>query len=238
MNIEGTYTLQASAQEVWRCLTGLEILQATIPGLQYITAVDENIYDVTLTMNTRPFTGSHHGVMTLSEQQHPYHYRLTFTSDGESNLSGVGSIHLHEQGNQTVVAYKGTMTTNKVSGRLSSALVKGAVKLFIQQYFQGLAQYLRTHGHSSPASISMHGETTGTLSTSHEIVLSTRSDKQEQDALPDTLAAKIVKLFRLGKKDREEQLRWEQRIRRTSTITGFLILIWVGTRIPRRRVTE
>ena len=237
MNIEGTYTLQASAQEVWRCLTDQEVLHATIPGLQDISAVDAHTYDVTLTTNTRPFAGSHHGVMILSEQQYPYHYRLTFTSDGESNLSGVGSIHLHERGHQTIVAYKGTLTTNKVSARLSSSLIKGAIKLFIQQYFQDLAEYIRTH--KSPITTKLDAlDDTGMPSTSDVFVLSPYSDKQDHAPLPDTLAARFVQLLRLGKKDPQEQVRWEQRIRRTSTITGFLFLIWVGTRIPRRRTRK
>lgn len=237
MNIEGTYTLQASAREVWRCLTDQEVLHDTIPGLQDISAVDTHTYDVTLTTNTRPFAGSHHGVMILSEQQYPYHYRLTFTSDGESNLSGVGSIHLHERGRQTIVAYKGTLTTNKVSARISSSLIKGAIKLFIQQYFQGLAEYVRTHTSVITAKLEAL-EDAGMTSTADDIILSAYSDKQEQETLPDTLAARFVQLLRLGKKDPHEQLRWEQRIRRTSTITGFLILIWVGTRIPRRRTNK
>lgn len=235
MNIEGTYTLQASPQEVWRCLTDQEILGVTIPGLQHIKQVDPNIYDVTLTMSNRLLSGSHHGVMTLSEQQYPYHYRLTFTSDSDTNLSGVGSIHLHEREHKTIVAYKGTLTTNKSGSKLTPALIKGAIKHFIQQYFQHLAEYLRSHAHTSQSGQPDTYEHLEIASTNSDFIIIPRNTSPLETPLPDTLAARIVRLLRLGSQDAQAQLQWEQRIRRTGTITGLAILIWVGTRLPRRR---
>ncbi|GCE17957.1 CoxG family protein [Dictyobacter kobayashii] len=235
MNIEGTYTLQASPQEVWRCLTDQEILGVTIPGLQQVKSVDQHTYDVTLTMSSGLLSGTHHGVMTLSEQQYPYHYRLTFTSDGDTNLSGVGSIHLHEREHKTIVAYKGTITTNKVGSKLTPALIKGAVKHFIQQYFQHLAEYLRSHDHAPLANQPETHETQRTTSTNGDIIILPGRNEQAETPLPATLAARVVQLLHLGAEDTQEQLRWEQRIRRTGTITGLALLIWIGTRLPRRR---
>ncbi|GCE04141.1 SRPBCC domain-containing protein [Dictyobacter aurantiacus] len=233
MNIEGTYTLQASPQEVWRCLTDREILSITIPGLQQIKQISPSIYDITLTMSNRLLAGSHHGVMTLSEQQYPYHYRLTFTSDGETNLSGAGSIHLHEREHKTIVAYKGTLTTNKSAGKLTPALIKGAIKHFIQQYFQHLAEYLRSHAHTASAD---HVEDHQYAGMNHgDVIVIPRKTSPLEAPLPDTLAARIVRLLRLGARNPRAQLQWEQRIRRTGTITGLAILVWVGTRLPRRR---
>lgn len=235
MNIEGTYTFQASPQEVWSCLTDREILGVIIPGLQHIKQVSPNIYDVTLTLSNRLLSGSHHGVMTLSEQQYPYHYRMSFTSDGDTNLRGVGSIHLHEREHKTIVAYKGTLTINRSGSKLTPALIKGAAKHFIQQYFHHLAEYLRSHAYTSPSGQSDTQQHADEVENGSDFIIIPHPTSPLEAPLPDTLAARIVHLLHLGSSDPHSQQQWEQRIRRTGAITGLVILIWIGTRLPRRR---
>lgn len=237
MNIEGTYTLQATTQTVWRCLTDRDILSQTIPGIQSISSLEKDTYDMTIAMATTLFAGSHHGIASFSEQHQPYHFRLMFTSDGETNLSGAGSVHLYARNHTTVVAYKGTFTTNKSGAKLSNSLIKGAIKLFIQNYFQHLAEYLRKHAQTLFVQEEQIQNAATTDKGVGDIVIIPRTPEKiadTEDVLPNTLSARVVHLLHLGTKDAAKQIQWEQRLRKTSTVATLLALIWIGTKIPRR----
>lgn len=232
MNIEGTYTLQATPAEVWHYFTDQAILNETLPGVKRILSLGKDMYDITVSMDNAPFTGSHHGQITISEQQYPYHFRLTATSDGKTSLHGVGSIHLHEHEGKTIVAYKGTFTFNKTGTYLAPALIKGAIKLYMQQYIQRLAEHL--HDQKFPAaSLDLNG-------TGNAIVRQPAGDiaviqHSAADTKHPATANIATRLFRPGSRDPQVQTRWKARIRRTGAITGLLLLVWIGTRIPRRQ---
>ncbi|GCF09054.1 CoxG family protein [Dictyobacter arantiisoli] len=235
MNIEGTYTVQARSHEVWRYLTDPELLNQTAPGITSVSSVDEHTHTITIFIDNAPFKGSHQGQITLSELQYPYHYRLSLSSEGALNLQGVGSIHLHERDGKTIIAYKGALTA-KTTALWSPALVKGAAKLFIQQYFHALADHLRMlPGAQSVPDTQTTSSTVSQPAGEITIVPHAHADNNEEELLPDTVSAKVVHLLHLGAANTEEQVRWERRLRRTSTITGLLVLVWIGTKLPRRR---
>jgi hypothetical protein len=185
-------------------------------------------------MDNAPFTGSHHGQITISEQQYPYQFRLSATSDGKTNLHGVGTIHLHEHNHQTIVVYKGTFTTNKTSSHLSPALVKGAIKLYMQRYFQSLAEHLHNH---TPLQVAQGADiaTNTTQQSVADIVIPHPAADDEYDSNSKGVISKAVHLFRPGARDPQIQARWKRRIRRTGIITGLLVLVWIGTKLPRRQ---
>lgn len=234
MNIEGTYTLQATPAEVWHYLTDQHILSATLPGVKRILSLAKDMYDITVSMDNAPFTGSHHGQITISEQQYPYHFRLTATSDGKANLHGVGSIHLHEHEGKTIIAYKGTFTFNKTGTHLVPALIKGAIKLYMQQYFQSLAEHLHDQKlQQTPEDLNRTGNTI-IKQQAGDIIVIPRPVTPEKN-LTTTIVSKATRLFRPSSRDPQAQARWKTRIRRTGAITGLLLLVWIGTRIPRRQ---
>src|SRR6266581_2225736 len=110
MNIEGTYTLQASPADVWSCLMDQQKLRKAIPGLEQLEVLGENTYVVTTHISLTPLMGSYHGQITVTEQQFPYQYQIAITGEGrQSTISGTGHIQLSELGENTVIAYKGTL---------------------------------------------------------------------------------------------------------------------------------
>ncbi len=234
MNIEGTYTLQATPSEVWHYLTDQEILSTTVPGVKRIVSTGKDIYDIMISMDNAPFTGSHHGQITISEQQYPYQFHLTATSDGKTNLHGVGSIHLHEHNHQTIIAYKGSFTTNKTGSHLAPALIKGAIKLYMQQYFQSLAEHLHDHTLPQFTQESDLAASTTMQQPAADIVIPHPMVDEEYPS-SNGIVSKAVHLFQPGTRDPQMQARWKRRIRRISIITGLLVLVWIGTKIPRRQ---
>jgi carbon monoxide dehydrogenase subunit G len=235
MNIEGTYTLQATPSQVWHYLTDQEILSNTVPGVKRIISTAKDIYDITISMDSAPFTGSHHGQITISEQQYPYQFRLTATSDGKTSLHGVGSIHLHEHNEQTIVEYKGTFTTNKAGTHLAPALIKGAIKLYMQQYFQSLAEHLRDHALPQSAQESDGAASTNIQQPAADIVVIPHPIANEQQPNSTSMVNKALRRFSPAAVDPQVQARWKRRIRRTSIVAGLILLVWIGTKLPRRQ---
>jgi carbon monoxide dehydrogenase subunit G len=232
MNIEGTYTLQVPPTEVWHSLLDRELLQDIIPGIETIEQVSENTYAVVFNIKHAPLEGTYQGQVTLSEQHSPYHCRLTFEGEGDhGTISGDGSLHLHEHNEATIIVYKGRLTYNKQETLLQPKLIKGAAKLLIQQFFTALATHLASKEYRGEHYEEHNGQIRGKiiLRLPHVTTgpLTARS-----------IFSKIVQLIGLGGGDYEQEERWERLLRNASIISGFLLLVWIGTRLPSRKEPE
>ncbi len=234
MNIEGTYTLQAPGEEVWHYLMDQEILRTTIPGVESVEQIDKDTYDITVTIKYASLKGRYRGRLTHSEQQYPYHYRLQIEGEGrQSTFNGSGSIHLNAHENTTIIAYKGALTTSKLSAHLPQSLVKGAAKLFIQQYFLALAERLQSEQQGLTNPEVRDSEVIKPVKENPVTPLA-RTTPEHSDTKA-TIYTRIVHLLHLGTDDSQQATKWEQRLRRISIVSSLLFLVWIGTRIPRRR---
>ena len=45
----------------------------------------------------------------------------------------------------------------------------------------------------------------------------------------------VVHLLGLGAGDNQQEQRWEQLLRNASILSAFLLLVWIGTRLPSRK---
>jgi len=223
MDIEGTYTLQAPPENVWRSLTDPEVLLSAIPGVERVEQIDERTFDVVLRLKA-PFKGLYQGRVVLVDQQYPYHYKIEIHGTGHhNNLNGTGSIYLDAQDNNTIITYKGTLAANKPNSPFPPSMLRGAFKHIAQQFFATLAAYSRTHIVTSSAEAD-----TPTPSLDEEVMAASSSQTT-------SLLRRLIQWSGLGAGDPEQEARWETRIRRTGYITFFLLLVWIGTRIPRRK---
>jgi len=227
MIIEGTYTLQAAPEDVWRCLMDEQILRSAIPGLESLERLDDGQMSITMHISHRPLLGSFHGNAVVTEQQYPFSYALRFEGDSnQSSLSGEGTVHLSERDENTIVAYKSTLTLGKTGVLLPPALVKGIVKHLIQEFFTALAEILRTI-HSAPAEV---------IEYSHVQITDEQLDGQGVVLSPDaqpTLLHRLVHRSGLGDGDPLLEELWVGRVKRYSMLTGLLLLVLLGTRLPR-----
>jgi carbon monoxide dehydrogenase subunit G len=235
MDIQGTYTLPASPTEVWHYLLDTQLLQHTVPGIEHLEQVSENTYAIALNIKHAPLEGTYQGHLTLSEQHYPYHYRLSFEGKGEySTISGTGTIHLNERHKTTVIAYKGTLTYSKQETLLSPKLVKGAAKLLIQQFFTTLATQLPTKEHSQIINVESSEDIQHNGRVKGKIILRLSHARTDSTAA-QSIFSKIVHLLGLGSGDYEQEQHWERLLRNGGMLLGFLLLVWIGMRLPRRR---
>ena len=247
MNIEGTYTLQGMPEEVWRCLMDPQVLRRTIPGLERLERENTHRYAVTLHIRQAPLIGLYQGYVTISEQQYPSQYHMAIESEGkQGKISGEGAIQLSRHDENTVVSYKGTLNAGKLAALLPPPVAQGAAKLLIQQFFTGLAEYLRTLNRVEVA-VSLSGTQNGDISEEEPVeALETAASASGAtrgffSSLPALFPAgrtplllSTVRRLGLGEGNPAEEARWTERARRLGFVMTLLTLVWVGTRLPRR----
>jgi carbon monoxide dehydrogenase subunit G len=227
MIIEGTYTLQAAPEDVWRCLMDEQILRNAIPGLESLELLDDEQLSITMHIGHRPLLGTLHGKAMVTEQHYPFSYALRFEGDSnQSSLSGEGTVHLSGRDDNTVVAYKSTLNLGKTGVLLPHALVKGTAKHLIQEFFTALAEILRTT-YSAPVEA---------IEYTHVQIMDEQLDGQRvalsSDAQP-TLLHRLVHRSGLGDGDPLLEELWVSRVKRYGTLMGLLLLVLLGTRLPR-----
>ena len=222
MNIEGRYTLQATPEDVSNCLMDQQTLEHTIPGVDRLEALGEHRYSIALHIGHDPLIGSYQGHITVIEQDQPYHFHLVFEGEGrQSKITSDWSIELNGHKQDTVVAYKASVSLGKSAKHLSATLVKGAIKLLIQEFFTSLADQLR----ASPT-----------------IIVDSLQDTEQPEppfvfsppASQPTIAHTIVRWLRLGGGDAIVEEQWARRVRRLGITSILLLLVWIGTKLPRR----
>ncbi len=229
MDIEGTYTLQAAPEEVWQCLMDQQTLRHTVPGLERLETAGKQTYAFTLHIKHAPLRGVYSGHIVVDELRYPTSYRMTLEGEGQqSHLQGIWEIHLSTHNDNTVVAYSGTLNPGKFGAFLPPALVKGTVKILIQQFFTSLAEQLRatSYEHDTTA-----GEQDG---ASMSPAFSNGRIPIESYSYAPTRLHTLVHQLGLGDDDPLLEEQWVARLKRIGAFSALLLLVWIGTRLPRR----
>lgn len=229
MNIEGTYTFQATPEDVWRCLSDQQFLTHALPGLDGLERKSEGIYTARLSLKQPPLKGTYTEKVTLSNYYAPYYCHIGIDGD---NLSGDALIQLRPQHNLTIVNYKGEVRIAKLGALVPPAVISGITKLLLQQFFNEIATHL-------------HDLRQDEIVSAEDILIDASSPSRNNATIhgvqtpiapqaTTSLLHKLVHLTGLGAGDPLEEARWASRIRRIGIASGLLFLVWVGTRLPRR----
>ena len=233
MDIEGTYTLQAAPQDVWACLLDRQTLQRTVPGIEELERLGEDTYAFTMHIKHAPLRGSYSGQVDVIEREYPFSYRVTVESEGQpGKLHSEWTVEIRAHNENTVVAYKGTLHLAKSGVLLPVPLVKGTIKVLIQQFFTALADHLRTASRSYPGT----AEDTSAPSEFNQVNYG-RIAVSSPGHQPAFLH-RIVRQLRLGGNDPVLEEHWVRRLRRIGIISALLLLVWIGTRLPGKPATR
>lgn len=235
MEIDGTYTLQAPVEDVWRCLLEQQTVQRAIPGLERLSQIDEHTYSFTIQMRYAPLRGSYAGRVTTLEQRYPTSCHLEIEGEGQSNqFRGECELQLITQNANTVISYHGTIQLGRGSNLISTPLIRGAVKVLLQQFFTGVADQLRSE-REGPVYIT-------TLEEIYEMPFMEEQLSehlpQAQSNAPGDLLHRLVRSLGLGRHDPLKEEQWVQVLRQVGIVVVLLLLVWVGTRLPRRFVSS
>lgn len=229
MQIEGTYTLQAAPEEVWSCLTDQKTIQYALPGLERLTKIGERMYAFAMQIRHAPLRGTYTGRVTILDQSYPASYHLHIEGE-EQAFRGECEMRLAVHNENTVVSYQGALQLGRSGALIPAAQVKATVKVLLQQFFTVLTDQLRTEK-SEPVYVT-------TLEEMYEMPFM-EEQMSGQLRLADqigsaTLLHRLVRLAGLGQQNPELEEQWVRRMRQIGFIALLLLLVWVGTRLPRK----
>ncbi len=231
MDIEGTYTLQATPEEVWQCLCDRPTLMHTLPEIEQLERVDEFTQSLALRLTYAPLAGTYYGLLHMAERRDPQHYHMVIENvrDTQNTMSGEAIIDLQNHDSTTIVTYTADVQLSKKGARLQQTVVKGAAKLLIQQFFMSLEEQLW----QQRAEKLKREQAAMTPVKGRRSVARRHTTSSSDHTQPPTLLHRLIHLLRLGEGNAVEEVRWTQRIRRATFASMLLFLVWVGTRIPR-----
>jgi len=229
MDFDGTYTLQAPPEVVLDLLMDQHILQLTIPGIERLERTGEDTYAFSLHIKHAPLRGSYSGNAVATKMEYPYSYHMRAEGEGiPGTFHAEWDISLTAHDENTVVAYQGTLHFSRTKAQLPSPLVKGTIKVLIQQFFTAVADHLLSASYSYE-----HDSEVGITQLEVSQMYHERTEFSTLSDKPSFLHS-IVSQFGLGDNDPFLEQQWVNRLRRIGIVSMLLFLVWVGTRLPRR----
>jgi uncharacterized protein len=139
VKLEGTHTIQAPRDKVWKLLLDPNVLAKCTPGVKSMEAAGEDNYKATLELGIGPVRGQFTGNVRVTEKNYPDTMTLSVDgSGGPGGMKAVGKLKLVEDGDNTIISYEGEP---QLSGRIAAVgmrLVGGVAKQLAGQFFEKL----------------------------------------------------------------------------------------------------
>jgi len=142
MKLEGTYTIAAPIDVVWRALLDPGVLQRSIPGCEKLIPTGDNRYTAVLKAGVGAIKGTFNSEITISDINPGKGYTLSARAKAPVGfIEGSGKVLLEADGpKSTTVKFSGEA---KVGGMLASVggrLIEAASQKNIRDMFNNLAR--------------------------------------------------------------------------------------------------
>ncbi len=120
MQLEGTETLPASPEELWKILFDPDVIAATIPGCQSLTRVDDDHYTGRVELSMGPFSHAFDATFTILDREPACGYRMLMEAEGKSGTVTANTRIRLEEGapGQTLLRYDSTAELGGTLGGL------------------------------------------------------------------------------------------------------------------------
>jgi len=141
MRLEGTNTLAAPVEAVWKMVNDPEALRRCTPGLKELNEVSPDTYEATLEIGIAAVKGTYAGTLAITEKQAPRHYRILLNGSGAAGfMKGEGTIDLEADpgGQSTVLRWTGDIQIGGLIAGVGQRMLGGVGKMLIGQFFKCL----------------------------------------------------------------------------------------------------
>ncbi len=141
MKVNGTYKFNADPERVWDALLDPAVVSDCIPGVQKITTVAPDSYEIEVGVKVGVFSGSFNGTMEISDREHLSSYRMKVTGIGPmTNLAGDALVSLTPDGDGTSVTFDGDVTVTGALARVGQRFMSSAAKSQFDRFFERLQE--------------------------------------------------------------------------------------------------
>jgi carbon monoxide dehydrogenase subunit G len=153
VKITGSYTLDASRDEVWSALNDIDVLARVVPGCERLEQKGENVFEGTVKIGIQAIRGAYSGRIRLEDLQPPHHYALVANGKSANGVvDGKGTVDLEEQPDgKTLLRYGGEAQIGGVLASVGQRLIEGASRQLINQSLKALAEQIAQRREPAPA---------------------------------------------------------------------------------------
>jgi len=147
MKLEGTNTLPAPVETVWRAVNDPEVLRRCVPGLRELTETAPDAYAAVLAVGVAAVRGTYKGTLAITDKRAPAHCKLVIEgAGGPGFMKGEGVVDLEPDGDRTLVRWTGELQVGGLIAGVGQRMLGGVGKMLVGQFFKSLEQHLGTGG--------------------------------------------------------------------------------------------
>lgn len=144
MKLDGTTTLPASVDAVWKVINDPEALKRCTPGLQELKATGPDTYAATLTVGVAAVKGTYGGTLSITDKRPPTHYKIVLEGTGGAGfMKGEGTVDLEAQDTGTLLHWSGDVQIGGLIAGVGQRMLGGVGKMLIGQFFTCLQQQFK-----------------------------------------------------------------------------------------------
>jgi hypothetical protein len=143
VDVSGSYTFNASPEQVFDLMTDPAVVAACLPGCEQLEPLGDNRYRAVLSMGIAAITGRYEGTVELKDLNRPSSYKLLVEGKGKPGfVKGGGEIELTAVENGTLVKVQGRAQVGGAIARVGQRLIGGASKIMTDKFFACLESKL------------------------------------------------------------------------------------------------
>lgn len=144
MHLEGTHSLKASPQEIWKLLMDPEVLARITPAISRLEPLGNDKYKAIAEVKIGPVRGSFEGEMAVADKKEPEHFTLLIQQKSRmGNANAEGRIKLEPDGETaTTVHFNGDAKLSGTLARMGQRVLGGVANSMVKQFFQNLESEL------------------------------------------------------------------------------------------------
>lgn len=141
MKIEGSYTVPASRDVVYKQLLDPEVLAHALPGCEELAPNPDGSYRARMKVGIAAIKGSYQGCVEIMEPSPPERFRMRVNAQGKGGfLKGEGVVVLTAAEAGTNVSYSGETQVGGMIASVGQRMVQAATRKIVNQFFQAFTE--------------------------------------------------------------------------------------------------
>ncbi|HEV2352187.1 MAG TPA: carbon monoxide dehydrogenase subunit G [Terriglobia bacterium] len=143
MTLDGTYKISAPRDIVYKQLMNPEVLSRSLPGCEKLTPNPDGSFSAQLKIGIAMMRSTYQGRVEILDAVAPEHFRMLVEGKGSGGfMKGEGTLTLSEDGDDTLIAYKGEAQVGGLIASVGQRMILGAAKQNVTQFFQEFAKQI------------------------------------------------------------------------------------------------
>lgn len=145
MHLDGTHTLNASAETIWALLMDHEVLARVTPSITRLEPQGDDHYIAVAEVKIGPVEGSFKGNMSVADKKEQEQFTLRMQQNSQmGNVNAEGQLILNKVSEeQTEIVFSGDAKLSGTLARMGQRLIGSVANMLIKQFFKNLEKEIQ-----------------------------------------------------------------------------------------------